>query len=488
MNVMDDDGEFSMKITLIPCGTIQVRPSFGHHLGSMYLASVAREWTNFVSKIEILDMRTRQMTIPEVIDELKKDPPDVVGLSAKTCEAEVAKALSIQIRKLNPNALIVTGGAHPSAAPYSMFDHSEIDAAVIGEGEKTFVELLTRLHEGKSPAGTAGALVRADGELIMGEPRPYIEDIDSIPFPAWDLIDISLFESLESASFFLAEKRYMSMFTSRACPFSCIYCHQIFGKKFRPRSPENVLAEIDILYNNYGIRELHIQDDVFNFDKQRVKDICNGILDRGYKLWISFPDGLRGDILDQETIDMLKRVGTYYVGFGVETASPRIQKLIRKQQDLNHLRHVASMCDKAGFITCGFFMLGFPTETREELEMTVDYAVSTPFTRLEVSQVAVFPGTKLYDWAKEVYKDLDVDSELGRFMTTNSLYQQATGIDLSKIMRRINVRFYLNPVRMWKLFRRVPRKIFLFKGLVIFIKLLIPSFLQRREKKLKEIT
>ncbi len=474
-----------MKVTLIPCGTIQVRPAFGHHLGTMYLASVAREWTKVTSRIEILDMRTRQMTVTEVIDELKHKIPDVVGLSAKTCEVEVAKELSKHIRRLNPKALIIAGGAHPTIDPESMLIDSEIDVSVVGEGELTFIELLERYHRGEPLARTMGCAVRQDGQIFIGEPRPYIQDVDSIPFPAWDLIDIDIFENLESSSFFLAAKRYMSIFTSRACPFRCIYCHHVFGKKFRPRSPDNVLKEIDILYNNYGIREIHIQDDVFNFDRQRAIEIADKIADRKYNLAISFPSGLRGDLLDYEFIRKLKRAGTYYMGFGVETASPRIQKLIGKEQDLNHLRQVAKMCDRAGLITAGFFMLGFPTETQEELEQTVQYALKTPFTRLEVSQVAIFPGTKLYTWAKEVYKDMDINEDLGRFFTEKSLFQRATGISLPSYIRRINVNFYLNPLRMWKLFRRVPRKEFILKGFLIWIKLLFPSFLREKEKNLK---
>ena len=470
-----------MKITFIPVGTSQDRPAFGHHLGLMYLASAAREWTNLDPKMNILDMRTHQMTIPQVLHEVKNNPPDLIGISAKTCEVDVAKALINRLKSWRPEIQIMVGGSHVSADPYDIMESTKADSVVIGEGERTFADYLNNLADGKDVAGIPGTLVRSKNELIMGSPRSYIEDVDSIPFPAWDLIDIDLFSKVDVPSFFLARDKYMAVFSSRACPYKCIYCHQVFGKKFRPRSPENVLQELEILYEKYGIREIHFIDDVFNLDKKRVLAICNGILERKMDIAISFPNGLKGDILDEETILKLREAGTYSLHFGVESGSQRILELIGKNQNLEKIQKVVEICDREGMITAGFFMMGFPSETAEELELTRRYALDNPFTRIEIAQVTAIPGTPLFEMVKQTYPEIDVENDPGRFLSEKSWYFEATGISIPKIFRRTYRDFYLNPKRMWKLFWRVPKKSFLLKGLLQFIQISSPSHLAKKE-------
>ena len=469
-----------MKITFIPCGTSQLRPSFYPHLGMLYLASALREWTNLKPEIELLDMRTLEMTIPQVMTELKKRPPDIIGLGAKTCEAQVARALSKEIKKWNPDVLVVIGGAHSSTFPDSIMKDSGIDVAVIGEGEKTLVEIVEKFAAGEPLAGIDGTLTRVNGELVMGAVRPYIEDVDSIPFPAWDLMDIDLFSRVVIPGFFLARKRMMIVFSSRACPYECSYCHQIFGKKFRPRSAENVLQELEILYHKYGVQEFHFIDDVFNLQKERVHAICDGILERKMDVSIVFPNGLRADILDRDTVAKLRKAGTYCLYFGVESGSPRILKLINRKQNLDKIKQVVRWCDEEGMITGGFIMMGFPSETREELESTSRFILDNPFTRMGISQVTALPGTKLHKITQDIYPHIDLDKDSGRYFSDNSWFEQATGIKVTNYIKKTVLKFYLNPIRMWKLFWRVPQKRFLLRGFSQFIRLLAPSFITER--------
>lgn len=472
-----------MNIKLIPAGVSQERPAFGHHLGLMYLASAAREWTSIDPQIELLDMRTQMMTVPQVMEQLKQDPPDVVGITSKTCEADVAKALVRAIKAWRPEIIVATGGPHPSIEPYDMMESCPADAAVIGEGETTWVDLLKRVDAGESLAELPGALVRHEGELIMGPPRAFIEDVDSIPFPAWDLVDIDLFSRVDVPSYFLAKPPYMAVFTSRACPYKCIYCHMVFGKSFRPRSAESVLKEVQTLYHEYGIREIHFTDDIFNLNPKRVHAICDGLIDRGLDVAISFPNGLKGDILDEETIVKMRRAGGYNLNFGVESGSDRIQALMDKHQNLEKIKETVRICDREGFITGGYFMMGFPSETREELEMTRRFILDNPFTRIEISQVSALPGSRLFDLVKKTYPGIAVEVDRGRFLSEISWFKEATGISIPQLFRKTYREFYLNPKRMWKLYRRAPKKKYLFKGVWQFIRLLFPSYLARMEAK-----
>ncbi len=173
--------------------------------------------------------------------------------------------------------------------------------------------------------------------------------------------------------------RCAPIFTSRGCPFGCIYCHNVFGKKFRARSAENVLDELSMLKREYNIGEIEIIDDCFNIDLSRAKEIARGIIDRKLDIAISFPNGIRADHMDKELVDLLKEAGTYRVYYAVETASPRLQKLIRKNVDLDRPKEIVDYTAAQGIMTCGFFMMGFPTETEEEIRMTIDYACRSKF-------------------------------------------------------------------------------------------------------------
>jgi radical SAM superfamily enzyme YgiQ (UPF0313 family) len=197
-------------------------------------------------------------------------------------------------------------------------EEPSLDVVVRGEGENTIPELVDK--DNKNLSGIKGIAFRDDGRIVLTEPRPYIQDLDALPFPAWDLVDLKLYARFRSMAS-VGLRKYMTIFTSRACPYRCIYCHNLFGKNYRTRSPENVLNEMEILVKDHGVEEFEILDDIFNLDIPRAHAICDLIIKKKLKIGFSFPNALRGDRLPNDLLRKFKEAGLNFTSIAIETAS-----------------------------------------------------------------------------------------------------------------------------------------------------------------------
>jgi anaerobic magnesium-protoporphyrin IX monomethyl ester cyclase len=241
--------------------------------------------------------------------------------------------------------------------------------------------------------------------------------------------------------------RYMEVFSSRGCPYHCIYCHKIFGRRFRARSPENVLEEIKLLYQRYRIREIHFEDDCFNLDVKRAKRILDLLIESGMDLSIRFPNGLRADFVDEELISKMKKAGAYQISIGVETASPSVMRMIKKRLDLRRVEETVRLALKYGLTMRGFFMIGFPGETREEIMQTLWYARNLDVHFASLSIVTPYPGTELYDMA--VRGGYIKERDYGRYFFDRASIEspEFTRQELEEITRRAEKEFYEHPRR-----------------------------------------
>lgn len=436
------------RVTLIRTGLVE-RPEtkIVPPLGCMYLAAVLRE--RLGAECRIYDPRVSRVSFPELVSEVALARPLVIGISVMTTESDQMHELARLFKQRLPSTPIVVGGPHAASDLEDILLDRNIDWAVKNEGEETFFELVDALWRGQEPREIAGAARRQGDTIVEAPARQFIEDLDTIPFPAWDLIEPEAYFSKNRPTIFYKNKNYMPVFSSRACPFKCSYCHHVFGKRFRGRSSRNVLEEMRLLYHEYGIREFEFYDDCFNFDKKRCKAILGEFSRSEMKdATLQFPNGFRADILDDEIIDLLGEARVFSISIGIESGSDRVQKVIGKNVNLRKLEAAVAKVSKRGVLLHGFFMFGFPTETRDEMEQTIDLANRLEIDTASFFIVNPFKGTQLDSHVE----DHDEAREFDYFRARDNL-SQVTDEELTRVLRRAYATFYLTPRRIKRVAR-----------------------------------
>jgi anaerobic magnesium-protoporphyrin IX monomethyl ester cyclase len=425
----------------------------GHPLGIMYIAACLRR--DFGYDVRIIDMRVTWLDEAGLAREIRGFAPHVVGISAQTAETACMEMIAACAKKVDPGIVVILGGPHATAYSRQAIGFSPIDYVVVGEGEIVTGMLIERIAAGKSADDLEGIVFRRDGGIIgTGRAEHYV-CLDDLPLPAYDLVPLREYKKHPRFSR-TGRKDYMSLFTSRACPYRCIYCHDIFGKTFRARSPRSLLAEIRYLHDAYGMREFDIFDDIFNFDRARVIEICDRIIESGMKITLAFPNGVRGDLLDLEQLRKLKAAGTLYMAFGVETAAPRIQKMIRKNLDLEKVRRSIEMARLLRIHSHGFFMMGFPGETLEEMKMTADYVLSSKLHTFNLFMAMPFEGTELGRMSRAAGKDVVMDFFQDYYSEKFVNMTDVPDAVINRLRRRLLMRFYAHPVRAYHILRDFP--------------------------------
>jgi len=425
-------------------------------MGLMYLASALRSRGRH--EVRIIDTKVEGLTVERTVERIREESPDVVGLTAMTYEARSLHGLAGAVKAIDPSIRVLAGGPHATNNVDATLADRQIDYVVKSEGEDTLVDLMDAMEANSPPAGVRGIAYRENGAIRETAPRPYIEPLDRLPFPAWDRVPVSRYFSIPRGGLIYKAREFMTIFSSRACPYRCIYCHNNLGKTYRPRSPENLVEEIEALVQEYGVRELIFMDDMFNLIPQRVHAICRLILERSLKVHLTFPNGLRADLLDEETLRWLKRAGMYRCLFAIETASPRLQKLIKKNVDFEKTIQAIRTARSLGILTHGAFMLGFPTETEEEMLRTVRFATEAELHTAAFFRVMPFKGSELYRMAVESGVRIEEDWDSYEYYKSPINLSAAPEETLTRIRKAAYRRFYLSPRRLVRLFWRLPNK------------------------------
>jgi radical SAM superfamily enzyme YgiQ (UPF0313 family) len=435
-----------------------VTPPFGLMALAAYLRS------RMSVETMIVNQRLDNCTVQEVVRRAVEFGADAVGFSVFTTSSYLLPEVVRLAREALPNALILTGGAHASSVREAVMDEADVDVAVPGEGElATEAVLQTWLGGKRDFSAVPGVIWRDTSGEVMVNPGPLsrIDDLDTLPMPAYDLIDLPAYWKVQSIAP-IFRRRYVSLTSSRGCPYNCIWCHKIFGKSIRMHSAERVVDEMSFLlgkYGSMGMRDFEFLDDNFNFSPKRVIDISENLLSRGMRVKLAFPTGLRADLLTGPAIDALADAGMFWCGFALETGSPRLQKYTCKVMNIPKLLAAGEHVTRRGVFCNLYCMLGFPSETEEEIRQTVDTACASPFHTASFFTVTPFPGTALYEFVKERnpeklkrlrYDDMDFSGmcvNLSDMPDERLFYHQRTALR----------RFYGNPRRLVRLARSHPQ-------------------------------
>ncbi len=439
-------------------------------LGLLCLAASLREAFAETVEIKVLDMKLYRQALPNIVEVLEEFAPDIVGLSALSAEADASITMIETIKAHNPNTVTVLGGPYTHLRAGEILGKSRVDWVIDGPGDRNFPLAVSRYINGMELGDDIPGFNyrKADGSCHTITKQDFVNDLDSLPLPDWRYIDFDLYARRPNLSSTLKGKRYAMLFTSRGCPYLCNYCHDIFTKRFKFQSAERVIAEIEYLYDHFGVTEFQIIDDIFNLHKPRLKQVMHEV-DRRWpgKMHFNFPNGIRADIIDDDVLDDLKLGGTYSINVAIETATPRLQTLMEKHLDIEKTRWVIDAADERGMLVYGHFMLGFPTETEEELKATADFALNSRLTQAHIFTVMPQPNTPLYDLCEQENKQATIDvtvADEGGKMTLQgvesdvSWYERAYGFPLKEFQYKLTMKFYLSPSRIWRYLRRTPLK------------------------------
>jgi anaerobic magnesium-protoporphyrin IX monomethyl ester cyclase len=424
----------------------------GPPLGLLYLGAVLRDAGH---EVRLLDLRARQESIENNAKALTHFEPDVIGLSVVIPEAAVLRGAVRCLKVLAPRAKIVVGGPYAISSTLEVLGVPAIDAVVCGEGEAVLPRLVAAWAAGAAQPVLPG--VGYPGVGLGPAPEP-IADLDALPFPAWELVEFDTYHRQPRHGYLYRNREYFSVLTSRGCPYHCTFCQALFGHRYRMRSPKCVVDEVEALYRQHGIREIHFVDDCFNLDLPRAKAICDEIVHRDLDIGITFPAGLRADAMDCELIDKLAAAGTFKIPYGIETASLRLQKMLKKNVNLAKLSVIIDHTVRRGIIAQGFFMLGFPTETETEVQQTIRFALDSNLHLATFNHVNLLPGTELWKMAAQLGRTDGYDPANCDYDDPPVSLSEVPPSRMKALAQQANIRFYLNVWRLWRIWRALPRK------------------------------
>lgn len=359
-------------------------------MGLVYLASVLR---NEGAKVNLVDANVEGLNEDEVAKKILDTGSRIVGFTSTTPLFRWTMNIIRTLRKNRKDLIILMGGPHPSMMPDKILETGLVDIVVRGEGENTIKELHQYFTNGKLSLNDIRSISYiTDGKIIHNPERPLIENLDELPFPSWDLLPIEKYHSVAR------NRLSLPIMTSRGCPFNCVFCYKgIYGRRYRTRSPENIIKEIKYLRDRYGIQEMTILDDNFTLNVKRVLDICDRIVQEKLVLPWSTPNGIRANPATLELFEKMKAAGCYRIYVGIESGDERVLEFIDKGITLEEVKAIFSLAKQAGLETVAMFMIGNLTETEETIDKTINLSIKLDPDLAQFTITTPYPGTKMHE-------------------------------------------------------------------------------------------
>jgi len=402
-------------------------------IGLAYLASVLRDGHD----VKVLDASILGYSLNNVKRELKGFYPDVVGITSVTPSIYQAYQVAKIAKDVREDCKVIVGGPHATFLPdQTLRECRYIDIIVRGEGEETIRELVEAFEEGEW-AKVRGITFRKGNHIISNEPRPFIKDIDEIPFPSWDLLPMDKYQ--------FYGQRYATMLTSRGCPFNCSFCasSRLFGGFWRGRNPENVVEEIRILHEKFGIKNVEFIDDTFTLDQKRTERICDEIVREG--LDISWGASSRVDTLSRGLVEKMRNAGCWILFLGIESGCQKILDAIGKRINIEQARKAVKIVKEAGIQVLGSFIIGFLQDTIETVNETIRFAKTLNLDYAEFSVLTPYPGTPIYEHAKKNNLLLTEDWSKYTGLEPTIKIEGVSSSKLKSLLQRAYLTFYLTP-------------------------------------------
>ncbi len=364
-------------------------------VGLAYLAGVLKQ-NGYEAKI--FDGFFNNWSVDRLVQEIVAYSPDAIGFTAMTQEITQASFVASQIRSKHACTTVI-GGCHLTALPErTLSDYPVFDYGVIGEGEKTIVELVKYLEQPNlyEQEHIPGIIYRNGDSIRINDARPFLTnaELDALPFP-----DFSDYYGDNTRALSRKNDVY-AIFTSRGCPYDCLFCMQLLGRKVRQRSTENIIAEIEMAIRKFGAHTFDFLDEIFLMDRPVTRKLLQYFIDSGLSKKIRWTGLTRANIVNADLIDLARRSGCICLAMGVEAGDDEILVTVRKKVNIQQIKRAVAIVKNAGISLNTYYILGHPGETRATANKTVELAAELNTDNIAIGLMVPFPGTEIYNLAK----------------------------------------------------------------------------------------
>ncbi|MHA1267591.1 MAG: B12-binding domain-containing radical SAM protein [Candidatus Helarchaeota archaeon] len=418
-------------------------------LGLAYLAGSLKQH-NY--EVQIYDADLEDRDYRGLIQKLKKEQPKIIGITTTSFTFLQAKLTARIVRKILPNSRILVGGPHVSIYPREVLSNEEFDIGILGEGEETIIDLVKGLENSKDLKTIPGIAYQKNGTFFQTEFRPLIQNLDEIPFPAR-----SLLQNRKYFYPFAKRNPFTTVITSRGCPFNCAFCLRAsgihFGRKYRTRSPQNIIRELEEIINYFQIREIFFYDDIFTLNQVRIWNLCKEIIKR--QLDIIWNCRTRVDTVTPKLLKIMKRAGCERIHYGIESGDPLILKNLRKNISISQIEKAFLWTKQNEIEAFAYIMLGAPGETFYSIRKTMQLLKKIKPDYVGFFITTLFPGTDLY---KDALEKGSLKNEVWKEFTRGTLKVQPlpfieenySKVELQKILKKCYQEYYFRPYFFWQ--------------------------------------
>jgi len=411
-------------------------------------------------RVVIIDGDAEQLTLAQTIDRIVALEPDYVGATIMTATMDLTRLFFDRLKPRLPKVPVIVGGPHVSALPeQTLVDAPGIDVSVIGEGDETVVELLAALDAGGELASVPGLSFRKDGQIVVSAPRGQVADLQTLPLPAFHLLDKTLYRSYGWQGWVNGHRSpFGVVFTGRGCIGKCNFCaaHSVFGRGVRYFSLEQIKAQIDYLVSEWQVRILHFLDDTFTANRRLVEAICDYLIEKGYHHRLEIMVSSRVDTVHEATLYKMRQAGVRWICFGVESGNQEILTRMHKHITIDQVRRAFRLARDAGFYIVGNFMIGHVGETEESARDTIRLACELDQDYASFAIAIPLPGTELYRHCLDNGIPLPSWNDFGSVNTPPIPLNATLGSeDLVRLRQEAVAAFFKRPAYIFGLLRRL---------------------------------
>jgi len=386
------------------------------------LASYLREKGGY--DCSIVDFETKEVPSVEAMAEaVLEESPRYVCITTLTPRFPTVVRMARAIRKRETDVVIIVGGPHVTGSPQTAL-HEGLSFGIAGEGEEALLELIDTLEQGREPSSVRNLILAENGGVRVNPARPFIENLDGLPFPAWDLMEL---DQYTDPAYFSGS--HLALFTGRGCPYDCSFCASCvtWKRKLRVRSVDNVMREISHIVHGLGIRNLMFWDDTFAADMKRATAICRRMIDE--KLDLHYTVQIRADSVSEEFAGVLRDSGCAFAAIGVESGNEEMLKRIGKRETKTQFRTAVKIMKEAGLPVIASYIVGLPGDTHDTIRETLDFAFELGAEQSKFMILSPYPVTRDYELA--VQRGLADPASFEQMESLN--YYDSVAINLSEV-------------------------------------------------------